>query len=181
MGLDSNQDRRFSELMRSAQDGDNAAYEILLKEVSAILRGFITARIGARDAAEDVLQEVLLSMHKARHSYDPVRPFAPWMFAIGEHRLADHWRRSRRLAERETTLEDDLDHFLAPNEDDMGLSDELSSALSGLPEKQRQVIVLLKLEGLSIKEAASKLGISESDVKVSAHRGYEALRRKFKA
>jgi RNA polymerase sigma-70 factor (ECF subfamily) len=173
------QDARLSELMRRAQQGDAAAYESLLKEAAALLRGFVGARLGPADA-EDAVQETLLSIHKARATYDPARPFAPWMYAIARYRLADSARRGARRALRETPGDPELAGI---DDDGRGLETraDLAAALARLPERQRSIIELLKLEGLSVGEVARRLGMSESAVKVSAHRGYKVLRRLLEA
>ncbi len=180
MALSVDQDQRLCRLMRQAQDGDKAAYEALLRELCAILTGYVHRRLGATAAAEDVIQDILVSIHSARHTYRQDKPFAPWFFAIARYRLADYWRRVFRMMEESS--DEGADH--AADEDNHlsdGLKERLWTALSRLPERQRRVVSLLKLEGRSIREAAKELKMTESALKVTAHRGYRALREQFES
>jgi RNA polymerase sigma-70 factor (ECF subfamily) len=167
--------------MRQAQEGDRAAYERLLSEVAAELRTFVGARLQYRAWVDDVVQETLISIHRDRHTYDPERPFGSWMYAIARHRLIDCTRRRRRVHAHERGVEGAMDELNAPAAADPaaahGLLDALQHGLRALSQKQREVVELLKLQGLSVKEVAAQTGMTESSVKVSAHRGYRALRK----
>jgi RNA polymerase sigma-70 factor (ECF subfamily) len=165
-------------LLAEAQAGDQAAYERFLVEASAVLRRFLSRRMGDAEPVEDVLQETLLSIHRARHTYLPGRPLGPWLYAICEHRMTDFHRRQRRIERREVTAPDDLAERAAPlppRASERG--SVVREALARLPERQRQVIELLKIHDFSVKEAAAHTGMSESAVKVTAFRGYRAIRR----
>lgn len=180
MGLSAEKDRKLSDLMKSAQDGDGEAYHALLNECAVLIRPFIRGRLSEGDA-EDVVQETLISVHRARHTYDPEKAFAPWLYAIAAHRVADFQRRSIRISRREVL---DEQAMLSFSEDDGSyvrsrLDDEVGMAILELPEKQKRVIDLLKMQELPVKDVASKLGMSESAVKVTAFRAYEALRKRF--
>lgn len=174
MALSFEQDQRMTDLMAKAQAGDKAAYAQLLQEITGLLRGFIAARTESTEAAEDVVQETLLSIHCSRHTFRQGRPFAPWMYAIARFRLADHWRKQARRVVCDP-LEDNIN---AP-EISSSLGSHVQDALNDLPEKQRRVVELLKMQGLSLKEAAEKLRMTESALKVTAHRAYKRLRRQF--
>jgi RNA polymerase sigma factor (sigma-70 family) len=173
--VDAAHDRELAALLALAQQGDRQAYEKFLLEASAVLRRFLVRRMRPLELVEDVLQETLLTIHRARHSYLPGRPVAPWLYAICEHRMTDLHRRRRRIervevpgAEAPTAIADEPPaqprHFVL-------------EALGRLPGKQRRVIELLKLHDLSVQEVAARIGMSESAVKVTAFRGYEAIRR----
>ena len=180
MALSENQDQSLSRLMKSAQDGDKASYEVLLKDVCQLLRGYLQKRLGRSEASEDVMQEILISIHSARHTYDPAKPFAPWMYAIAKFRLADYWRRTFRLIEDE--MPEGLESKVAEPEASPfveEMKDRVTVSLSRLPEKQRRAVNLLKLEGMSIREAALELQMTEAALKVTAHRAYKALRKAF--
>src|SRR5437588_13033441 len=99
----------LSALMRSAQDGDGRAYEALLVRIAALVREFARGRLQRADWLEDVAQETLLSIHRDRHTYDPSRPFLPWMYAIARHRLLDFAARQRRRELREIAAEPDVE------------------------------------------------------------------------
>src|SRR6266498_1323663 len=165
--------------MLRAQQGDQGAYEDLLRLLAQDSRGFAGRRVGWAEWTEDVVQEVLLTVHRARQTYDPARPFAPWFYAIINSRLIDALRSRRRVTMREIPDEEMLAQQAAPSREGAGgeLREALARAVSHLPRVQREVVSLLKYEDLSVREVASQLGMSESAVKTTAHRGYKMLRR----
>jgi RNA polymerase sigma-70 factor (ECF subfamily) len=171
-------DRQLSELMRRAQDGDRHAYETLLIEVIPLVRGFARRRVRQADWLEDIVQETLLAIHRDRHSYDPTRPFLPWMYAIARHRLLDFVEKQRRREENESPGQDGLDEVAAASTivERGTRAGFLRDALALLSMKQREIIQMLKFEGLSVAEISRTTGLSESAVKVTAHRGYKKLR-----
>lgn len=176
-----NQDKRLADWMTRAQGGDKASYDALLREIAQMLRGFFASRSDCNEAADDLVQETLVSIHRARHTYMTDRPFAPWMFAIARCRLADHWRKhSRRVAQvpLDATLETTHDQAETVP-DEHPLAEQVKKSLEQLPPNQRRIVQLLKLDGLSIKEAARLMEMSEAAVKVAAHRAYERLRSQF--
>jgi RNA polymerase sigma-70 factor (ECF subfamily) len=159
--------------MRRAQDGDRRAYETLLLEVSGLVRSYVKRRLRASDQTEDIVQDTLLSIHHHRHTYDPARPFGPWMYAIARHRLLDQIARNKRRNETELVAE----AIAAPQprvENSPGFVDR---ALAQLSNTQREIIHLLKVEGYTVPEISRKTGMSESSVKITAHRGYNKLRK----
>lgn len=172
-------DDRWRAWMLAAQSGDAAAYTKLLNELLPQLRGFVLRRVFDPGAREDVVQNVLLSIHRARHTYRPERPFTPWLFAVARNAVTDYTRaRGRRLA-RELPL--DLDESQEPSVPPAepggdALAPELVEALEGLPPNQREAVVMIQLEGLSVAEAAKRAGVSQGALKVRAHRGYRAMR-----
>jgi RNA polymerase sigma factor (sigma-70 family) len=176
-------DKRLGELMQAAQAGDADAYLTLLREITPRVRKIVWRRrgAGAPDTVEDLVQDVLLSIHVARASYDTSRPFLPWLLAIVRHRLADGARRYARLAAHEVFVEDPEVTFsdVPANSSSEPLGDigALRSAVQALPPKQRDAIALLKLQGLSLKEAAAATGMSVGALKVATHRAMAALRR----
>jgi RNA polymerase sigma-70 factor (ECF subfamily) len=173
------QERESGLLMARAQQGDQRAYEELLQLLARDARGFVGRRVGWVDWVEDVVQESLLTVHRARHTYDPARAFAPWFYAIVNSRLIDALRSRKRLAGREVGDAEALAARLAAPAapGDRDVSEELARAVSNLPRVQRDVVSLLKYEDLSVREVAARLGMSEAAVKTTAHRGYKILRR----
>lgn len=169
----------WSALMAAAQAGDAAAYRRLLHGITPYLRAIAgRAHRGAGDV-EDSVQDILLTLHAVRHTYDPGRPFKPWLAGIAQHRVMDRLRASGRRAAREVMLAPEHETFAeeAPNSD-MGLDHHaLHASVQSLPEGQRQAITLLKLQELSLKEASERTGMSITALKVSTHRGIKALRR----
>jgi RNA polymerase sigma-70 factor (ECF subfamily) len=178
--LDPERDNELAVLLAEAQKGDQGAYEKFLREASVMLRGFLIRRMGRVEIAEDVLQETLLSVHRARHTHIPGRPVAPWLFAICQHRMTDYYRRHRRIERVEVlATEEVVELGYTTDTAEYHRGNYVLEALARLPEKQRQVIELLKLQGFSVKEVAVLTDMSESSVKVTAFRGYEAIRRIF--
>lgn len=176
-------DARLGALMSAAQAGDGKAYLTLLQEITPRVRRTILRRRGDRASAdlEDLVQDVLLSVHVARASYDPGRPFLPWLLAIVRHRLADGARRYARRTAHEVQVED-LDVTFAalatnPPSESPGDGQALRAAIDVLPRRQRQAVELLKLRELSLKEAAAATGMSVGALKVATHRAVAALRR----
>jgi RNA polymerase sigma-70 factor (ECF subfamily) len=179
-------DAQLGELMRAAQAGSGDAYRALLTIITPRIRRVVRARRAflATADVEDLVQDVLLSLHAVRATYDPARPFMPWLLAIVRHRLADAARQHVRHA-REVVVEDFDVTFadVAANTKDEGIGDieALTHAIQTLPAGQRQAIELLKLKELSLKEAASATGSSVSALKVATHRAMASLRRLFGA
>jgi len=165
-------------LMQASLAGDAADYRTLLSRLSANLRAYYKgrlARIGrSATEAEDLTQEALMAIHTRRHTYDPAEALTPWVYAIARYKLIDHLRRTRAsLADLPL---DDAEDIMA-QDDHVGIESayDLTRLLSRLPDKMRRAIQSVKLDGLSVAETASRCGMSESDVKVSVHRGLKAL------
>ncbi len=170
--------------MVAAQDGDSAAYEKLLWELLPHVRRFVGRRIFDASALEDVVQNVFLSMHRARHTYRPERPFSPWLYAIARNAAIDHVRARGRRAQREISL--DAEGIAEPeapaaSAGEQALSSELEQALAALPRAKREAVLLIHVEWLSVIEAAHRAGVSRSALKVRAHRGYRSLRARLEA
>jgi RNA polymerase sigma-70 factor (ECF subfamily) len=178
-------DERFGSLMQAAQAGDSDAYLLLLREITPRVRQIVGRRRGngRADDVEDLVQEVLLSVHVARASYDPRRPFLPWLLALVRHRMADRARRHARHARHEVQVEN-LDVTFAEVNAKYRVETRIDSlalhdAIEALPAGQREAIEMLKLRGLSLKEAAGVTGLSPGALKVATHRAIAALRRRL--
>jgi RNA polymerase sigma factor (sigma-70 family) len=153
--------RRLADLMRSTQDGDHSAYVQLLVEVTPLLRQTIRRHRHFLQPAdvEDLVQDILLSLHAVRATYDPGRPFLPWLLAIARNRMADGARRYVRRSANEVAVEQ-LPVTFAEDEakvPDEGYSDPeaLRQAMQRLPRGQREAIEMLKLREMSLREAAA--------------------------
>lgn len=176
-------DRHLASLMRSAQDGNAGAYTTLLSEVAPLLRLAVRRRFSFLQPqdVEDLVQDILLSLHTARATYDPARPFLPWLMGIARNRMADGARRHVRRAANEVACDKPPETFPAENTNNLfeGYRDAqaLSQAIADLPPGQRQAIELIKLREMSLKEAAAVSGTSVGALKVAVHRGIGALRR----
>jgi len=165
--------QRRAELMRGAQAGNQEMYRELLLDLGPLLERFV--RRWTRDSPEldDVVQETLIAVHRARHTFDPRRPLEPWLFAIARHVAADHLRRRAARLAHEVAVERLPDVAAAH---DGEARHDLERALAGLPDGQREAFELLKLEGLSVEAGAARAGISPGALKVRAHRAYQTLK-----
>lgn len=160
----------WGELMVAAQAGDAAAYRLLLGEVGAWLRRYYARRLPPA-VVDDAVQDTLLAIHEKRHTFDPARPFEPWLAAIARYKWIDRLRAMRSTSTEE--LPDDIpsgDHG-----DAVTSAWTLERLLQGLKPAQAEAIRLVKLHGLSIEEAASRTGQSVALVKVNIHRGLNRL------
>jgi RNA polymerase sigma-70 factor (ECF subfamily) len=164
---------RWSGLMGRAQSGDAAAYRQLLGELSSLVERYLRARLGGHDFLEDCVQEVLLAVHEARHTYDPRRAFRPWLFAIVRHKATDALRRAEVRMRHTVPGEDYPEPGVAGPEATV----DSGRLLAALPDGLRQALTLTKITGLSTSEAAATLNISESALKVRVHRAIGKLRR----
>ena len=169
-------------LMAHAQSGDRDAYHRLLEEITPYVRSLAVK--SHRDPAdiEDSVQDVLLTVHAVRHTYDPTRPFGPWLVAIANRRVTDRLRRQGRTTARETPFTDEHETFADPAANYMEVASDdraLREAIERLPAGQRDAIRLLKLQEMSLKQAASATGMSVSALKVATHRAMKNLRKMF--
>jgi RNA polymerase sigma factor (sigma-70 family) len=176
-------DRTLASLMRAAQTGDTHAYAQLLGEITPRLRHFVRGqrKFLRTEDIEDLVQDILLSLHAVRATYDPQRPFMPWLMAIARNRLADGSRRYARRAAHEVQVEALPVTFSdeGTNRDDGGYRDPeaLRRAIRDLPPGQRDAIEMLKLREMSLREAAAASGTSVGALKVSVHRAIATLRK----
>lgn len=165
-------------LMISGLAGDGAAHRVLLERLSGHLRSYFKqrfARIGhGPTEAEDLLQEALMAIHTRRHTYDRSQPLTPWVYAIARYKFLDYLRRTK-ASFRDLPIEDAGE--ITAHDDSAGIDSglDLERLMAGLSSKARQAIQCVKLDGLSVREAAEKCGTSESAIKVSVHRGLRAL------
>ena len=154
---------RWSKLMSSAQSGDEQAYRALLGELALVIKRYLLSRFGYHDQLDDCVQECLLGLHDARHTYDPRRPFKPWLFAIVRHKAVDHLRKlgPRRQVVTDPATVDRLAEIAA----DQGFQDEcrerelaLHDCLRRLSAKAKRVVRAIYHEDLSAEECAAREG-----------------------
>ena len=172
-------DAEWAALMARAQDGDQAAYRRLLTEILPYLRTVARGYHRGPADVEDAVQDALVTLHTVRQTYDPARPFKPWLAAIARRRAIDRLRRVRRTRGRETVLEPEHETNLADEtnrETEGGDTRALRAAVEQLPPGQRQAVTLLKLQEKSLKEAAAESGMSVASLKVATHRAMKSLR-----
>lgn len=174
-------DTSLEHLMRLAQQGDKRAYADLLRQITPTLKAFVARRLGRSADIDDVVQDILLSIHRAGHTFDTDRPFKIWMFTIARYRLNDHLRQMyRKGAIPEISLDDLTQEISATDVTEQGDRREyLNNALNHLPDKQRKIITMMKVEGHTAEDTAKVMGMTSTAVKVAAHRAYKALALKI--
>jgi RNA polymerase sigma-70 factor (ECF subfamily) len=167
------EDARWSQGMRRANAGDAEAYRELLQEIGGVLERYVRRRFGDSDFVEDCVQESLLSIHRARASYDPSRSFRTWMFTIVRHKVIDTLRRRGTRWRHETP--EGGGEGAAPAADPTAAL-QAAQALRALSPEYREALVLTKLEGRSVSEAAEQAGVSATAMKSRVHRGIHQVR-----
>lgn len=173
---------RWSKLMANAQTGDEADYRQLLSELTDVIYNFLCSRFGNHHFTEDCVQETLIAIHQARHTYDKHRPFRPWLFAIVRHKAIDILRKQssrQRVTSQYKVEQEVLSQVSQQNEADNEII--RGHLLESLSEEHRDVLVLTKIIGFSVAETAEKLSISKSLVKVRVHRAIHKLKKMMEA
>jgi len=167
---------RWSQLMHLAQQGNEQCYAELLEELGDVIAAFLKSRFGPIDLIEDCVQECLISIHAARHTYDKKRLFRPWFFAIVRNRSIDLLRSQRCY---KSALEKNITDKVALDDSANPVEDEINKSMvfSMLAPAYRDVLFLTKVAGYSTSETAKKLKISESSVRVRIHRGIKETRK----
>jgi RNA polymerase sigma factor (sigma-70 family) len=175
-------DKVLTALMLRAQCGSEGAYARLMQELPPLIAKMIRRQLAsaALSDQEDLLQEVLISVHTARATYDPARPFIPWLKAIVVNRAIDFLRRQQRSAKGQTLTDEMAAGIADESAGDIAIRydavDALQKAIRKLPAGQRSAIELLKLREMSLREAAATTGMSTSALKASVHRAVRTLR-----
>ncbi|MEM1112815.1 MAG: RNA polymerase sigma factor [Pseudomonadota bacterium] len=174
-----NDNARWSVMMAAAQQGDEQAYRALLGELAEVIKRYMISRFGYYDQVEDCVQECLLAIHRARRSYDPKRPFKPWLFAIVRHKAVDSFRGQRRHQASSLDLASEEELAISSQE----MEDQLTQGqlIAALSPDYREAITLTKIIGLSSAEAAARLDISEGTLKVRVHRAIGRLKSMLEA
>lgn len=169
-------EERLRELMIRGLEGDSTAHRQLLDVLSRRLRGYFARRIGAAThEVEDLVQETLLAVHLKRDSYDRALPFTSWAYAIARYKLIDHLR--RRRWHTQVPIEDAGALFADDDPEERVLRTDLNRLLEQLPSRQRRLLEDVKLQGLSIEEAAEKHGMTGVSARVMLHRTLKKLSR----
>jgi RNA polymerase sigma-70 factor (ECF subfamily) len=165
-------EQRWCSYMASAHRGDARRYEQLLQELSTVIKRYILRRFGALSFTEDCVQECLLAIHAARHTYNPARPFRPWLFTIVRNKTVDLLRRSQRVSSGDRpaacepgTAADPADEF------------EAGELLGLLSPEHAKALVLTKIDGYSLSEAADRVGVSVGAMKSRVSRALLAAER----
>ena len=163
----------LEQLMVRYQQADAVATTALIEQVSPQLYRFFAAQLGNPDDASDMLQDAWLRIHRVRHTYRPGEPLLPWIYAIARCVRVDSYRKRRRIATRELMVETLPEPAAGDETSDLPTFEQL---VSGLPASQREVLTMLKVNGLSLEEVARATSSSVGSVKQKAHRAYQSLR-----
>lgn len=171
----------WSELMRAAVRGDAAAYDLLLRDLSAVLRGRVRRVLrssGHGDAdPEDIVQDILLAIHLKRHTWRTGEPAGPWIAAIARYKTVDAMR---KRGWRVHVPIEDLADTLAAEVPDRASDHDVERSLGLLPPSQRSVVQAIAVDGLSIGETADRLNLTQGAVRVALHRGLAALAKAYR-
>lgn len=172
---------RWSEWMRAAQQGDDQAYRQLLNELSKALGVYLKFKFGDFLFLDDCVQECLLSIHKARHTYNPAKKFRPWMFTIARNKTIDILRSNAKYQNNDSLDHNSAEHRMGLGElrEDRVLSArrDAGTLLNKLSQDHQEIILLTQYEGYTTLEVSKKLGISESAAKARLGRGLSAVNK----
>ena len=167
---------RLPGLMVRYQSGDAGAVDELVRLLSPRLYRFLAAGTNAPQDTEDVFQDCWIRIHRARHTWRPGEPLLPWIYAVARHTKLDSWRRRQARNSREFPV-DTLPEMAAPDAMPAGEDGRLELLLGALPESQREVILMLKVSGMSLEEVARATSSTVGSIKQKAHRAYATLRK----
>lgn len=169
--------------MRAAIAGDETAYRKLLAALAPVVRSACRAgfsRYGAPgNDVEDVVQETLLAIHLKRHTWQQSEPLTPWVLAIARNKLIDHLRRGGRAVK--VPIEDVIDTLESDTPAPVLDHQEVTAMLEALPERQRQIVRMITLEGQAIKDVAGRMAMKEVAVRVALHRSLKAMAQFYRS
>lgn len=161
--------------MQASLTGESRAHRALLVALLPVLRRYFARKVSNDADVEDLVQMTLIAVHERGDTYDPARPFGPWLFAIARYKMVDQFRRTRSYVGL-----DDISEIA--DEHDFGEAVtarlDVEAQLATLSSKQAAAVRAIRIEGLSVAEAAARDGLSQSDVKISVHRGLKALAKR---
>ncbi len=162
----------------AAQKGDQRAYGRLLKDIAVFVRAYTAGSLANSDWAEDIAQDVLLSVHKSLQTYSPEMPFRPWLISIVHFRRADFLRKhySKHDHRKAPLDEESLGKNYVTEPRHAGEYKDIERALNSLSQKQRTVFEMMKIQGYTAQEVSDQTGMSVSAIKVSVHRTLEKIK-----
>lgn len=168
----------LANLFRSGLKGNQEAYARFLTGITPLLKRMVGKRLNACDV-DDVVQEILISIHKARHTYDGGRPLMPWLASIAKFRITDHLRKHYAQRQDKTVDIAELENILSDVTEGDAANESTDELLEGVPETQKRILTLMYVEGYTAKEVGTQMDMNESAVKVAAHRAIKKIRKKF--
>ena len=174
-------EHRLHGLFVAALGGDATAYEEFLSAVTSHLRAFFRRRLTRfPEDVEDLVQDSLLAIHQSRHTFRPEQPLTAWVYTIARYKFVDLLRARSRREELHEPLDDELAIFAESDTDASDARRDLASILESVPERQRRILLMMKVEGASVAEVAQVTGMSPSAIKVSVHRTLKTLAARLK-
>ncbi len=173
-----NKNKILGDLMCAGLSGDQVAYGEFLTKIMPMLRFAIAKKVSSADV-EDVLQEVLISIHKARHTYDGQRPIVPWLIAVARFRITDYLRKHYSQMRHKTSDLEGLEDILEDVTKEHCQNESTNELLENVDAKHQQILTMMHVEGYTAKEVAAQVGMNESAVKVAAHRAIKKIRAKL--
>lgn len=167
-------EERWKALLIASSGGDSRAYEQFLGETRDYLLKYCRRYLSSDQVVEDCVQNCLMSIHKAKHTWDPGRALGPWFFTIVKRKIIDQYRKSSK-----NKVVGDSEDLLAnvPSGASLDIPEAIRKLVPQIEEINREAFVLTKLRGLSVAETATKLQIGKSAVKVRVHRATKTLKR----
>jgi RNA polymerase sigma-70 factor (ECF subfamily) len=165
-------------MLRAGLGGDQTAYAKFLSTITPMLRRMVGRKIAGSDV-EDVVQEILISIHKARHTYDGERPIMPWLSSIASFRITDHLRKHYSQMLHQSVDIADYENILSDVTENTSDSESIDELMEDVPEKHQKILTMMHVEGYTAKEVGAQIGMNESAVKVAAHRAIKKIREKF--
>ncbi len=167
----------LTELFRAGIAGNTALYNQFLQQISGILRRVLAKRLSSNDI-EDVVQEILISIHKARHTYDGQRPLMPWVMAIASFRINDYLRKVYKHGQNTVNVENIAETLADDVTESYGDTESIDELLKDVPARQKRILTMMYVEGHTAKETGKQLEMNESAIKVAAHRAIKKIRDK---
>lgn len=174
-----NFDVKLRVLMKRVQAGCDESYQQLLLTIKPKVESFIKRRVRNPELAEDAIQMTYLKIHRFKHTFNGTQHFEPWMYSVARSVIIDQFKSEAKITQHEQHY-DDLEHAIEDSSNPFQ-NVALSDALDSVAKQHASIIYLLKIDGMSVKEVAQKIGIKEGAVKVRAHRAYLALKSALEA
>lgn len=172
-------DAQWGHNLTLAQRGDKTAYRAFLKAITPFARALVRKRVWNQDGIEDIVQDVLLTVHRVRHTYEPGRPVKPWLAAIIARRSIDAMRKRGRIGAQEVHNELAYETFADPGANQTEAGDNartLAHMMDDLTPRQREALELVKLREMSLQDASAQSGQSATLLKVNIHRAIKKMR-----
>jgi len=163
--------------MRAANRGDQRAYAELLRAIAPVVRGIVRARGGALgpDGCEDIVQEVLLTIHLKQQTWREDAPLRPWLYAVTRHKVIDAFRaRGSRI---DLPVDDYAEVLPAPEEPDPFEAQDMDRVIGQLEPRAAAIVRAIGIDGDSAAETGARLGMSEGAVRVALHRALKSIAR----